>query len=284
MSGEVAMQAGRGNPGARGFTLIEILISMVILMVGLLGIMSVFPAAMRAATHAVEDTYAAAISQSVVDAIRNGMRNAHAHYPDDTAFFVLDHDGVTVLDPANPGVTQLELDRRAGKFRNLDLDQTSAYTAIRERDYCILLPMKTEIDGSGRGKAYLYPRLNTSDNANRVSTQSVMGPNGMKLSVKKVYMLGQYLGQAVQPPPGQQPASPQTLALEQRDPYPQYSFAFTIRPARGPDPMAPVPIIAQQSIVPNLYEVVVYIYRNFSTDVNSKFNDPVREFVTYVTE
>src|SRR5437899_3395064 len=104
----------------RGFTLIEILIAMVVLMVGLLGILAVFPTAMRSATRAVEDTYCAAISQSVVDAIHMGLRSMHGRFDDGNAYFIFDHDGVVQLEP----------DRTGSALTSFDMEKENAWKAI----------------------------------------------------------------------------------------------------------------------------------------------------------
>ncbi|GIW73336.1 MAG: hypothetical protein KatS3mg102_2878 [Planctomycetota bacterium] len=139
---------------ARGFTLIEILIAMVVLMIGLVGIMSVFPAGMRQANDTVEKSYAAAIAQSVVDAIRLGLRQARVATEEVDAFLFV-HDGVRDL-----------ADDRQGLLRDLDLGNPAAVQAalatLLTRDYCIVLPRPEETQtGPGGGsvpRAFLYPR------------------------------------------------------------------------------------------------------------------------------
>jgi hypothetical protein len=258
----------RARQDEQGFTLIEILIAMVVLMVGLLGILAVFPTAMRSAARAVEDTYCAAISQSVVDAIHMGLRSMHARFDDGTAYFVFDHDGVLNLDQ----------DRKGTMLSSFDLSKEGSLNIIEARDYCVLLPdpSKDGMDAGGRGKAFLYPRQNPQDNKARLTLQKVMGPSGDKPKVQKVYQLGQYFGLEAD-------ESQISKDLEKKDPYPQYGFAFTIRPTKAPDPQQPA-VAASAAIVPGLFEVVVMVYRNFQPDPRSRFNDPVREFITYVSE
>ncbi len=263
-----------------GFTLIEILIAMVILMVGLIGILAVFPAALKAANQAVQDTYAAAIAQSVVDAIHLGLRSSQASFEDGTAYFILDHDGTT--DPnQEEGLTQLELDRRSGVFNDFDMSVRANLDKIIDREYCILLPRANERDGSGRPRAYFFPRQQPGDNRNRVALEKERAPRGPRgemvevdKGIRKIYWLGRKLGRR----PG---LSPETRAREERDPYPQYGFAFTVRPARG---LHPVNQTLQPDVVQGLYEVVVKVYRNFDPNPRNPRYDPVREFITYVGE
>ena len=54
----------------RGFTLLEILIAIVVLVLGITGIVALFPTAIGSSRATVQDTYAAAIGQSVIDALR----------------------------------------------------------------------------------------------------------------------------------------------------------------------------------------------------------------------
>ncbi len=54
----------------RGFTLIEILIAMSVLVVGLVGILALFPVGLNATKKAIEDTNAAMIAESVYGSLR----------------------------------------------------------------------------------------------------------------------------------------------------------------------------------------------------------------------
>ena len=244
-----------------GFTLLEILIAMVILMVGLLGILAVFPTAMRSASRAVEDTYCASIAQSVVDAIHLGLRSAHATTEAGNSYLILDHDGVRDLDT----------DRKNGTFQNFVIDKDTSYQKVATRDYCITLPPINLT-----GAPYLYPRKK-NDPPRKPPNMNAQGPNGKKMEVTQTYKLGKDFGK-------DQSMSQAARDLEAKDPYPQYSFAFTIRPCKGPDPTRPTVNVNQQQPIAGLYEVVVMVYRNFDPNPMKKANDPVREFVTYVSE
>ena len=69
---------GPRNTGTKdpvsGFTILEILLAVVILTVGLLGLLAVFPVAMDSGRRAVESTNAVIITQSVEQAIRDGLK------------------------------------------------------------------------------------------------------------------------------------------------------------------------------------------------------------------
>ena len=101
-----------GAPGARsadrsceeGFTLIEILIATSILTLGLVGILALFPVAMKAGRDVVEDSNSVVIAQSVVNAIRSGIRNSKGYTKKNEAeaYFLLRHDGVRDKVPVDP--------------------------------------------------------------------------------------------------------------------------------------------------------------------------------------
>ena len=93
----------------KGFTILEILLAVVILTVGLLGLLAVFPVAMKSGKKAVETTNAVIIAQSVEQAIREGLSDHKAQSPDGRwTYFLFNHDGVTdrlppKIEDANPG-------------------------------------------------------------------------------------------------------------------------------------------------------------------------------------
>src|SRR3989339_2189669 len=79
-----------------GLTLIEILIAIIVLTIGVVSILAIFPPSIKSASSSVEDTVAAKIAESVVDALNIAMRlstaeNVAQNKPG-KAFFV--HDGV----------------------------------------------------------------------------------------------------------------------------------------------------------------------------------------------
>src|SRR5581483_5339873 len=110
-----------------GFTILEILIAIVILVLGISGIVALFPTAIEAGNKTVEDCYAAAITQSVVDAIAVGIRVSQFRVLDRPVvgrawkYFILNHDGV--------------YDRMVKSPQNFQSDPNIAHS-----DWCILLP------------------------------------------------------------------------------------------------------------------------------------------------
>jgi type II secretory pathway pseudopilin PulG len=66
----------RNRATERGLTLIEILIAIIIMTLGVLGILSLFPPALQSATESVEETNAAILGESVAHALTAGFRTA----------------------------------------------------------------------------------------------------------------------------------------------------------------------------------------------------------------
>ena len=80
-----------------GLTLIEILIAIIILMIGLVGVLSLFPAGIKSAGESVDDRTAAGVAVSVTDALITAMRSATGEdnkngIPSEVTF---NHDGTT---------------------------------------------------------------------------------------------------------------------------------------------------------------------------------------------
>ncbi len=134
---------------AAGFTILEILIAIVILVVGITGIVALFPTAIESGNKTVEDSYAAAITQSVIDAISVGLRESKYSYAGTDGrlyyYFILDHDGV-MDEPVNtPNVYTAS----GGSVAPLELSK---------KDYAVLLP-KGPADNTDPAKEpiFTYP-------------------------------------------------------------------------------------------------------------------------------
>jgi prepilin-type N-terminal cleavage/methylation domain-containing protein len=262
--------AERSRRRERGFTLIEILIAIVILVLGISGIITLFPTAIRSGNQTVEDSYAAAFTQSVVDAVSVGLREARYRVQDNNGrwwtYFIIDHDGVYDKMVVSPQAYM----------------PTNGGGDPAEQDWCILLPQgpdpnyqsqneptffypvvtKNPVDGidppsGGANQGGILPppydarELNNLANVNAGNSddwQLRPAADGTMVPwVRRVYMLGRYRY-------GMQPASfpprwyrqeflglPSTpgqtgggIGTDQPviDPYPQYSFALAITRAR----------------------------------------------------
>ena len=102
----------RSLRGRLGFTIIEILIAIVVLVLGITGIVALFPTAIESGNKTVEDTYAATICQSVVDAVSVGLRESRytwratlasgASFETTWTYFIFNHDGVVDKAPQAP--------------------------------------------------------------------------------------------------------------------------------------------------------------------------------------
>ena len=75
-----------------GFTLIEILIALVLLMVGIVGILTLFPVGIKNVSDSVEDSTAANIGQSLYAAMTEAMRRPNA-----AGDVILAHDGLAIV-------------------------------------------------------------------------------------------------------------------------------------------------------------------------------------------
>jgi Tfp pilus assembly protein PilV len=62
--------------GRRGITLIEILLALIVMVLGVVGILALFPPALQQAAESMEDTQAAILGESVAHALVAAMRNA----------------------------------------------------------------------------------------------------------------------------------------------------------------------------------------------------------------
>ncbi len=82
--------------GNKGLTLLEILMAVIILLLGLVGILSLFPAGIRSTNESVEERMAAFVADSVKEALNIAARSSN---PEDTvngkpAKLKFTHDGV----------------------------------------------------------------------------------------------------------------------------------------------------------------------------------------------
>ena len=243
---------------SKGFTIVEILIAMVVLSLGLLGILGVFPVGIKKTAEIVEDSNAAIIAESVQNAIELALGNARIDDGVDKGFVFLG-EGVDALMEQKGHILPVDITTLDGTPPSIN----------KAADYWVKLPY-------GAMEAYLYPRPDPT-----------------------TYEVGPYTGKNLPPvtrvfPCGAQIAKNATdpgLTLVEReeaarDPYSQYSYAFIIKEAKVGDPPAYTP-------EHSLYELTVYIYRNFPTRLFDQGNDtggfasprhqPVKIFKTLVS-
>lgn len=339
-----------------GFTILEILIAIVVLVLGITGIIALFPTAIESGNKTVEDSYSAAITQSVVDALTVGVRESRYNTSQGGriyTYFIFNHDGVVDQAPNSPADYGLAMDGSNNK-----------QGAIWRRDFCILLPTAAPDNKNQLNEPnFVYPvptylRLddsesnkNTDPGLNQrqpsklaaVSTPLVdnldtkfrrpANAGGDSLTwFSRVFQLGRYR-EAQDAPGATLPTGPDgvvmkrgDIRLEYRgdaistggttteqtiavDPYPSYSFCFTLQRARvdtagatATDP--PDGRLTQaDSFSDTLYQLRVMIFKNFDAeaayelspgDPNNpqtprgpqisipKVNAPIRDFVTLI--
>jgi len=210
---------------SRGFTIIEILMATAVLMLGMVGILALFPYAIDAGKKVMERSTAVTIAKSVAEQIRAGIRNEKRTIETGTEpfiYFIFRHDGVK--DPIPKDKAR---ERPSG-------------------DYFILLP---QFRRSGQGfpgpndearrrravensKEFVYPEddvpMNGGGNPFRADNDGDDHPDGNQILVKKVYQIGNLL-------PSEDDAvsglidEEHLLSDQMYDTFKQYSFAFSIR-------------------------------------------------------
>jgi type II secretory pathway pseudopilin PulG len=331
----------RGRTGRRaglrraGFTIIEILIAIVVLVLGITGIVALFPTAIESGNQTVEDTYAATITQSVVDAISVGIRESRYSYRAPVTnrvwtYFLMNHDGVLDETVEVPEV------------------YTDPTGKIWARDYCVLLPQSATPDNfaSANEPTFVFPIPALPDQVvpfRDTGAEPAPSQPFLDLFVRKPANLANFgrttsdgtparwftrvyhLGRLRKGDPGVLPAdvglirpefrgedimdgttAVQTIAV---DPYPNYSFAFTIKRARldthstGGGGAAPNPdgtISNDDRFSNSLFELKIYVFKNFSDDVAAglavpetgggaafppvtRGNRAIREFITLIS-
>lgn len=343
-----------------GFTILEILIAIVVLVLGITGIIALFPTAIESGNKTVEDSYAAAITQSVVDSLTVGVRESRYTTSQGGrvyTYFVFNHDGVLDQAPTMPH-----------QFNQVTTGAGQKQGAMWRRDYCVILPQATAADPNtqvGREPNFMYPvpsyvldtdteglkdgdpglnqrqpaRLSSFGNLVDNLDTGFLRPatsGGQTPWISRVYQLGRYR----EPPESSDPSyTPLPLGpggvqmvkgdirLEYRgeaislggttkaetiavDPYPSYSFAFTLQRARidTSGATAGTPdgrVTGTDQFSNSLYTLRVMIFKNFDNQAAYELrpstpsshassppadagasvprnNIPIREFVTLI--
>lgn len=348
-----------------GFTILEILIAIVVLVLGITGIIALFPTAIESGNKTVEDSYAAAITQSVVDALTVGVRESrYTTLPLGGrvyTYFVFNHDGVLDQPPLSPHT-----------FDAAPPDPGKKQGSMWRRDFCVVLPQPI-IDESSAPNTnsanepnFMYPvpsyvrdteqesvketdpglnqrapgRLSSFgslvDNLHPGFLRPATAGGQMVPWVSRVFELGRYRD----PPDSSDPSYTALplgpggvqmvkgdIRLEYRgdaismggtskadtiaiDPYPSYSFAFTLQRARvdtsgGAGGVPDGQLTGADQFSNSLYTLRVMIFKNFDAEAAyemrpgtgtshqaspaadpgasvPKNNIPIREFVTLI--
>ncbi len=241
----------------KGFTIVEILIAMVVLSLGLLGILGVFPVGIKQTAKIVQDSNAAIIAESVRNSIEMSLQSTRIEDDTDRGFVYLGEGVKALLEE---------------KGLSLPVDVTSLDgnppSINKTADYWVKLPQGE--------KKYLYPRSNPAVFEMGDYTANKLPP------VKRVFPCGANITKQ---------CYDSSLTRDEReealkDPFPQYSYAFIIREAKVGHPPAFMP-------GHSLYELTILIYRNFPLAAFKSGNDlagfannrhqPIETFKTLVS-
>ncbi|MHC4936144.1 MAG: hypothetical protein ACYTGJ_08015 [Planctomycetota bacterium] len=261
----------------RGFTILEIMLATAILVIGLLGLLALFPVAMKLGKMTIEETNGVLIAQSVEQAIRDGMQNRKGHLNNGaTSYFIFQHDGVEDAAPI------------LGNMKNVSA----------QMDYFILLPdpdddVRSEVsrnDAYTRGKLFVYPESDGKtwtptlggDPMPPMSDEGASPNGGGRVSsadddkddydppptpgnddpdptylVKRVWTLSDRFFEESEDDDEELQAEP--------DPISQYSYAFTVRPAYR-DASLGRSYPNEERVDPSgeLYEFEILVYRSFA--------------------
>jgi type II secretory pathway pseudopilin PulG len=272
----------RRGPGASrrsAFTILEILIASAILVVGLVGVLALFPVGISSGRKVVEDSTAIAISRSVADSIRSGMRN-NLRYRTSRGggvftYFVFWHDGVKDRVPRDqakesPGhdyyilLPRFKENRKFGKGLKgrEDANAVAPVFVYPESD------PDASSDNSASGNGNPFEADNDGDD---FSIKAIL-ENGREevfndVFVRKVYTLGSTF-----PKIGDE--GPDVLEDQTREVLKQYSFAFSVQPSFYDANM----LDTGDGFVPGneLYSFRVMVFRSFGKNfVSGEDADPV---------
>lgn len=301
----------RASRSRAGFTLIEILIALVIVVIGLIGVLALLTTSLRAAGEVVEESFAGTTARSVYEAVREGARKRGFIVKDGTNFvrgFVFVHDGVRE-DVSNPSSSFIP-----PSLPN-SLTDSGALTALRGSDFTIFLPTPATTGTSGAPgpePTFVYPRPTTAAAENNypgtddfldpataapADTLDYLGQTSIRHRIRRVYRLRDHVVQ------GNQGSA--TKGPELFDSADQYSYAIAIRRASSPHLLetnadGSVRVNADGSVTPlawapssgpvsvntvfpprtggpkdGLYQVEIMVFRNFEPTPSSRYHQPV---------
>ena len=298
----------------RGFTLIEILIAVVVLSIGLVGILAVFPTAIKKGAETAEDTYAGIFAQSVIDAVRVGVRENRGVDAADRQYFIFQHDGVLFDETVQPDGKPLTINNK---------------TALQEAEWSlngvIVLPKAPTPNNTivGVEPIYVYPNTKgydaksseaqfeelrqridqglqqtVKDSASIKDYRSgrdpldpakgefrALGRNDVhKDHIVGVYRVGgdiRRLQAKVQAEVDKGTAKKQEKKVMD-DPYPYSAFALKLRRARI-DSNGDGKIDVNDEFSDKLFEVTVMVFKNFSAFPKHQRNDPIKELSTLIS-
>ena len=231
-----------------GFTLLEILIATAILVVGLVGVLALFPAGIKVGDEVVQESTAITLARSVADSIRKGLRNnLRARSPKGGitySYFVFQHDGVTAA-PSN------RAKERPSENYYILLPRHVPGRAIARKGE---MSARQRAAIGDRGKTFVYPETDDLPNGRG---DPFRADNDSGEPVVAVYEFGSTM-------PSMDAEGPQYLDDQKIEVLKQYSYAFSIRSSIYDPNMDPA---QGRTFIPGdeLYHVRVMIFRAFES-------------------
>ncbi len=212
----------------------EILIALTILMIGLMGIMAIFPLGVRYTTQIGEETHGSVIAESVIQAVELGLHKMKG-YRDDKPFIIF----------MGPGVE--------GPFPN-KLSDPSDINDFVDKDCYVEFPTGNLV--------YMYPRNQDSPEApEEYEGDPGSSMNGHRM-ITVTWRIGKEIAEILEQGQDEHPY-PRDFDAMIRDPWPRYSYAFTLERARIDFPNPDGEITEADDPSDHLFELAVYVYRNF---------------------
>ena len=257
-----------------GFTILEILIATVILVIGLLGLLALFPVALKLGTITIENTNAALIARSVEQAIREGVQNRKGQDPQTlNTFFLFQHDGVKdplprrIVD-ASPGADYYILFPEPSDSSQREYDRGDAYRlgkvfVFPETDGQVWRPVLDGVELDEISDDDGAPPNGNGDVriADDDKDDIIIDDENTAYGVFRTYSLTNQFLERIGADQDEDDFDP-TGAKD--DPISQYSFAFAMRPAYR-DASLSRRFPTEGSLVPagELYEVEIMVFRSF---------------------
>jgi len=214
------------NRSNRGLTLIEILIAIIVLMVGLVGILALFPVGIHSTKETEEDSNAAIVADSVGQALQAGMRMP------------------TIIKSGSNDIMQVRI-----SHDGLPVYQSAGY-GTQECAYTFNLPIFQD-PPPAKPRLYSHPfdKDITSNNPPPLKDWTELNLTQPKYAFRLGNNPNNYIGKTY---------ADIIKGPDSTDPYTQYAFAFTVMRVDDLD-IVPNPPTSRRARP--LYEFKIYVYR-----------------------
>ena len=190
----------------QGFTLMEILLALTILMIGVSGILVLFPIGLAASKSAIQDSVCAIIAESVHSGLKVGMRGAIRDDSMPGWDFQFIHDGVR--DNARVGLSQfgvadIELRDASGQqwfpndlikypqlvwrlsSDNNDIQVSDRKDGLKQYSFRIMLERYASVNGLFSVRIYVYRNFDVSKTVSENNTG--IGGNRKRARLLKIF-------------------------------------------------------------------------------------------------